>query len=155
MHWRRKWQPTPVFLPGESQGWGSLVGCCLWGHTESDTTEVTLQLPERKIKTRLMEGLQLPSPQLFLGQQWIVIQSLLHHPFQILAVLGILPDGLSLTLIPTGSEPWATILSRICCSYPTITRVEQGSVRMYPSSTHAPLPTTEGQFVLYDGNCFS
>ena len=31
MHWRRKWQPTPVFLPGESQGWGSLVGCRLWG----------------------------------------------------------------------------------------------------------------------------
>ena len=41
MHWRRKWQPTPVFLPGESQGWGSLVGCHLWGRTESDTTEVT------------------------------------------------------------------------------------------------------------------
>ena len=41
MHWRRKWQPTPVFLPGESQGWGSLVGCSLWGRTESDTTEVT------------------------------------------------------------------------------------------------------------------
>ena len=41
MHWRRKWQPTPVFLPGESQGWGSLVGCRLWGHTESDTNEVT------------------------------------------------------------------------------------------------------------------
>ena len=38
---RRKWQPTPVFLPGESQGRGSLVGCRLWGHTESDTTEVT------------------------------------------------------------------------------------------------------------------
>ena len=31
MHWRRKWQPSPVFLPGESQGQGSLVGCCLWG----------------------------------------------------------------------------------------------------------------------------
>jgi len=41
MHWRRKWQPTPVFLPGESQGRGSLVGCRLWDHTESDTTEVT------------------------------------------------------------------------------------------------------------------
>ena len=41
MHWRRKRQPTPVFLPGESQGRGSLVGCHLWGHTESDTTEVT------------------------------------------------------------------------------------------------------------------
>ena len=34
MHWRRKWQPTPVFLPWESQGRGSLVGCCLWGRTE-------------------------------------------------------------------------------------------------------------------------
>ena len=33
MHWRRKWQPTPVFLPGESQGRGSLVGCRLWGRT--------------------------------------------------------------------------------------------------------------------------
>ena len=43
MHWRRKWQPTPVFLPGESQGWGSLVGCHLWGRTESDTTEATEQ----------------------------------------------------------------------------------------------------------------
>ena len=41
LHWRRKWQPTPVFLPGESQGQGSLVGSRLWGHTESDATEVT------------------------------------------------------------------------------------------------------------------
>ena len=41
MHWRRKWQPTPVFLPGESQGQWSLVGCRLWGCTESDTTEAT------------------------------------------------------------------------------------------------------------------
>ena len=41
MHWRRKWQPTPVFLPGEFQGWRSLVGCHLWGRTELDTTEVT------------------------------------------------------------------------------------------------------------------
>ena len=40
MHWKRKWQPTPVFLPGESQEWGSPVGCHLWGRTESDTTEV-------------------------------------------------------------------------------------------------------------------
>ena len=41
MHWRRKWQPTPVFLPGESQGQGSLVGRHLWGLTELDTTEAT------------------------------------------------------------------------------------------------------------------
>ena len=39
--WRRKWQPTPVFLPGESQGQGSLVGCHLWGCTELDMTEAT------------------------------------------------------------------------------------------------------------------
>ena len=39
--WRRKRQPTPVFLPGESQGWGSLVGCRLWSHTELDTTKAT------------------------------------------------------------------------------------------------------------------
>ena len=41
LHCRRKWQPTPVFLPGESQGRRSLVGCRLWGRTESDTTEAT------------------------------------------------------------------------------------------------------------------
>ena len=39
MHWRRKWQPTLVFLPGKSQGRGSLVGCSPWGHEESDITE--------------------------------------------------------------------------------------------------------------------
>ena len=41
MHWRRKWQPTPVFLPGESQGQRSLVEGRLWGRTESDMTEAT------------------------------------------------------------------------------------------------------------------
>ena len=40
-YWRRKWQSIPVFLPGESQGRGSLVGCHLWGRIESDTTEAT------------------------------------------------------------------------------------------------------------------
>ena len=43
MHWGRKWHLTPVFLLGESQGWGSLVGCHLWGRTESDMTEATSQ----------------------------------------------------------------------------------------------------------------
>jgi len=37
--WRRKWQPTPVPLPGKSYGWRSLVGCSPWGRKESDTTE--------------------------------------------------------------------------------------------------------------------
>ena len=43
MHCRRKWQPTPVFLTGDSQEWQSLVCCRLWGHTESDTPEATWQ----------------------------------------------------------------------------------------------------------------
>ena len=38
-HWRRKWQPTLVLLPGKSYGWRSLVGYCPWGHKESDMTE--------------------------------------------------------------------------------------------------------------------
>ena len=49
MCWRRTWQPIPVFLPGESQGRGSLVGCHLWGRTESDTTEVTQQQLQQNI----------------------------------------------------------------------------------------------------------
>ena len=48
MHWRRKWQPTPVFLPGESQGRGSLVGCRLYGRIESDRTEVTYQQQQQQ-----------------------------------------------------------------------------------------------------------
>ena len=48
MHLIRKWQPTPVFLPGESQRRGSLVGCCLWGRTESDTTEATSQQQQQQ-----------------------------------------------------------------------------------------------------------
>ena len=48
MHWRRKWQPTPMFLPGESQGRGSLVGCRLWGRTELDTTEATQQQQQQQ-----------------------------------------------------------------------------------------------------------
>ena len=39
LFWRRQWHPTPVLLPGKSHGWESLVGCRLWGCTESDTTE--------------------------------------------------------------------------------------------------------------------
>ena len=37
--WRRRWQPTPIFLPGESHGQRSLAGYNPWGHRELDTTE--------------------------------------------------------------------------------------------------------------------
>ena len=52
LHWRRKWQPTPVFLPGESQERGSFVGCRLWGRTESDTTEATWQQQQQLLFQR-------------------------------------------------------------------------------------------------------
>ena len=52
MHWRRKWQPTPVILPGESQGQRSLVDCHLWGHTELDTIEVTAAAADSILKSR-------------------------------------------------------------------------------------------------------
>ena len=51
MHWRGKWQHTPVFLPGESQGRRSPVGCHLWGRTESDMTDVTYQWQQQLLWT--------------------------------------------------------------------------------------------------------
>ena len=54
----RKWQPTPVFLPGEFHGQRTLVGYSSWGHTESDTTEqLTLMLTLKKLLS-LMGGYQ-------------------------------------------------------------------------------------------------
>ena len=66
-HWRRKWRPTPVFLPGESQGRRSLVGCCLWGRTESDMTETTQQQQQLPKRASPIPGLKV-----FLYQQAIL-----------------------------------------------------------------------------------
>ena len=54
---KRKWQLTPVFLPGESQGWGSLVGCHLWGLTELDMTEATKQQQHSILGTTKIKAL--------------------------------------------------------------------------------------------------
>ena len=78
MHWRRKRQPTPVFLPGESQGRGSLVGCRLWGRTESDATEVTWQ-QQGRLLLRLMLGVPPSAQPLHPFSRWIVTE-LLHVP---------------------------------------------------------------------------
>ena len=71
--WRRKWQPAPVFLPGESQGRGSLVGCHLWGRTESDTTEATQQQQQQHYQLYL----------LFLKMHFICLFSILDIAFQL------------------------------------------------------------------------
>ena len=46
--WRRKWQLTPIFLPGEFHGQKSLVGYSPWGHKESDKTEQLTKFSRRK-----------------------------------------------------------------------------------------------------------
>ena len=60
LHWRRKWQPTPVFLPGESQGQGSLVGCHLWdhrvGHDWSDLAAAAVVFILTKMKKENLKG---------------------------------------------------------------------------------------------------
>ena len=61
VHWRKKWQPTPVFLPGESQGRRSQVGCCLWGRTEWGTTEARgggWEDQPHTVAARAQEGLE-------------------------------------------------------------------------------------------------
>ena len=55
---RRRWHPTPVLLPGKSHGWRSLVGCHLWGHTESDTTEETEQQQHEQLHTSKSDNLE-------------------------------------------------------------------------------------------------
>ena len=52
--WRRKWQPTPVFLPGESHGQRSLMGCSPWCHKESDKTEQLSTALHRVFETCLV-----------------------------------------------------------------------------------------------------
>ena len=72
--WRRKWQPTPVFLPGESHGQKSLAGYNAWGCKESDTIEATehtfIYLIGLAAACRILVaacGIQLPNPGLNLG----------------------------------------------------------------------------------------
>ena len=62
MHWRRKWQPTPVFLPRESHRRRSLVGCSPWGRTEWDTTEVTQQQQQQQVLINYIKGLFVKDP---------------------------------------------------------------------------------------------
>ena len=71
MHWRRKWQPTPVFLPGESQGRRSLVGCPLWGRTESDTTSDLAAAAGFKNKKSRCNSVQSLSCVRLFATQWI------------------------------------------------------------------------------------
>ena len=92
MHWRRKWQPTAVFLPGESQGWGSLVGCHLWGHTELDTSDVTQQQQHRTRDYHVMTNLDS-----ILKSRDITLQTKVH-----------LVKAMVFSVVMYGCESWTT-----------------------------------------------
>ena len=80
MHWRRKWQPTAVFLPGESQGQGSLVGCRLWGHSSSIPTLwlslITHGIYPREIKVVIHKE---TCPQIFLRVLFVLVKNCKQH----------------------------------------------------------------------------
>ena len=62
IHWRRKWQTTPVFLPGESQGRGSLLGCAVYGVAQSQTRLMRLSSSSSSTMWRIVEGEVLREP---------------------------------------------------------------------------------------------
>ena len=72
-HWRRKWQPTPVFLPVESQGWGNLVGCRLWDHTESEWLKWLSSSRGECCLTGKRSVCFFPTQHLVLSTQWVSI----------------------------------------------------------------------------------
>ena len=100
MHWRRKWQPTPVFLPGESQGRGNLVGCRLWGRTESDTTEATQQQRQQRQQNYCLVHLlfftSLRNGFIRKTDTRKITQSVINHGFSALECGGRGPDWFSL-----------------------------------------------------------
>ena len=85
-HWRRKWQPTPVFLPRENLDRGAWwVGCHLWGRTQSDTTEVTQQQQQQHVIS--IETGHLAQDGVLLSS-WSLFCFLLHFYYRSLAYQG-------------------------------------------------------------------
>ena len=68
--WRRKWQPTPVFLPGKSQGQRSLVGYSAWGCKGSDTTEHACT-HTMKMYPYLIQNFNTNCDSFFVPQPWL------------------------------------------------------------------------------------
>ena len=97
-HWRRKRQPTPVFLPGEPQGRRSLVGCRLWGRTQSDTTEATWQRQQLIIYSTEHKD------------------SLAHRPLCAHTVSASRAAALLPVTAVSMGHPWEDGIQRACCS---------------------------------------
>ena len=130
MHWRRKWQPTPVFLPGESQGRRGLVGCHLWGRTESATRLSSSS--SYLLKQPLIASLSC-SMTVSLGQ-WICF------------LLGFTsPLGLALLTLFKNAAPWSYSLASLPASFfstwLTITSQVIWFMFLIYCLSPAPLPT--------------
>ena len=69
--WRRAWQPTAVFLPGESHGWRSLAGYSPWGRKESDPSEVTLRTCTQEVWSTHLNKMSMILPWASLTAQWV------------------------------------------------------------------------------------
>ena len=117
MHWRRKWQATPVFLPGESQGWQSLVGCRLWGRTESDTTEATQQQQQQQPFPTLLSHLLIPccTPSL---------NTCPHTPSYLLRSFPVLCTDLSPSYSPSSNQSYDR-----CSYHPYMTKLRHERLR--------------------------
>ena len=79
--WSRKWQPTPVFLPGKFHGPRNLVGCSPWGHKELDTTEwlstcIHMNVIWKHYQKGMVLLIQIKNNLCFI---WIYIYRLAHH----------------------------------------------------------------------------
>ena len=88
MHWRRKWQPTPVFLPGESQGQRSLVGCGLWDRTESDMTEATYSNSSSSSWDLIENKILLVVGRIFVDMGWMFIEVVEVRMWSVILTLG-------------------------------------------------------------------
>ena len=115
MHWRKKWQPTPVFLPRESQGQRSLVGCHLWGRRESNMTEATYQQQQMMMI--------------------IILQIILYYKFQWSEVIQ---------SCPTRCDPMASSLHQPPPSM-GFSRQEYWSGLPFPSPANLPNPGIKPQ----------
>ena len=98
-NWRRKWQPTPVFLPRESRGQRSLVGCCPWGCTESDTTEANVQWVLEKTLESTLDRKNIKPVNPKGNQSWIFIERMLKLKLQYFGHLMQRADSLEKTLM--------------------------------------------------------
>ena len=105
--WRRKWQSTPVLLPGKSHGQRSLVGYSPWGRKESDTTKRLHSLHYIVLSTVLsiQDSSSHLTPRYSDGQQFVGEQNWFAYIYNMLVIIGIQTESIELELLTTNQSP--------------------------------------------------